>query len=334
MLAWMGNALTGLFFKTDADRGFYQIVCADDDESVNSTCFKLFHRLWVSRRMLFDQKNGTATFKRNAIIMQEELLVQWKTKSYLDDIIGKASGGDHDFDGLRQTWRRLLELAAKHGWKFKPTKTKWGFTRIETVGFEWSLQGIGVRQKMTNAVKNLVFSRTKSKLRGLLGLANQFRERIARYALLVSALTALTRGPDRKVVATPETLIEFENLKVALNSPPVLQQFWYDRQTFVYNDASVGSRYDGVDIPGGLGVVIVQSDEYGHDYVCAYGSAGLTPAQRNYHIVRLELVAFVFTCHKFYDWLARIPFVWCSDVLTYSSDVCELHHCPLCTNSG
>ena len=69
MLAWMGNTPTGLFFKTDADRGFYQIVCADDTESINSTCFELFHRLWVSTRILFGQKNGPATFKRNAMIM-------------------------------------------------------------------------------------------------------------------------------------------------------------------------------------------------------------------------------------------------------------------------
>ena len=318
MLAWMGVGPTGLFFKTDADRGFYQIVCAADDngESINSTCFELFHRLWVSTRMLFGQKNGPATFKRNAMIMQEELLAQGKTKSYFDDIIGKAFGVDNDFEGLRRTWRRLLELAAKHGWKFKPAKTKWGFSKIETVGFEWSLQGIGVGQKMTNAVRNLVFPRTKSELRGLLGLANQFRERIAGYALLVTALTALTRGPERQVVATPEALIEFENLKVALNSTPVLQQFRYDRPTFVYTDVSVGSRGgadNGFDIPGGLGVVIVQTDEDGCDYVCAYASAGLTPAQHNYHIVRLELLAFVFACGKFFDWLAGIQFVWRSD---------------------
>ena len=38
--------------------------------------------------MLFGQKNGPATLKRNAMIMQEELLEQGKTKSYFDDIIG------------------------------------------------------------------------------------------------------------------------------------------------------------------------------------------------------------------------------------------------------
>ena len=311
MIAWMGDSPTGLFFKTDADRGFYQIVCATDTtESVNSTCFELFHRLWVSSRMLFGQKNGPATFKRNAVLMQEELLQDKKTKSYFDDILGKAS----TFDDLRTIWVRLLQLAASHGWKFKPTKTRWGFSTIETVGFEWSPHGIGIGKKNRNAVRSLVFPRTKSELRGLLGLANQFRERIAGYALMVTALTALTRGPEKKVVATPEALVEFEDLKVALNSPPVLQQFHYDRPTFVYTDASLGSVLpDDTVVPGGLGVVIVQTDPDGSDYVCAYASAGLSTAQRNYHIVRLELLAFVFACGKFHDWLAGISFVWRSD---------------------
>ena len=305
MLAWMGDSPTGLFFKTDADRGFYQIVC--DPDSINSTCFELFHRLWVSSRMLFGQKNGPATFKRNAMIMQEELLAQKKTKSYFDDIIGKAS----DYSELRLIWVRLLQLAGAHGWKFKPSKTKWGFSHIETVGFEWSANSIGIGRKNRDAVESLVFPRTKSELRGLLGLANQFRERIAGYALLVTTLTALTRGPDKnkRITATPEAIIEFENLKSVLSCPPVLQQFRYDRPTFVYTDASVGSE----DLPGGLGVVVVQTGVDGKDYVCAYSSSGLTPAQKNYHIVRLELLAFVFACGKFYDCLAGISFVWRSD---------------------
>ena len=92
MLAWMCDTPTGLFFKTDADRRFYQIICTSDDdgESINSTCFELFHQLWVSSRMLFSQKNGPTTFKHNAILMQEELVKEKKTKSYFDCIIRKA----------------------------------------------------------------------------------------------------------------------------------------------------------------------------------------------------------------------------------------------------
>ena len=155
---------------------------------------------------------------------------------------------------------------------------------IKTVGFKWSPQGVDIGQKNKDAVQGLVFPRNKSKLRELLGLANQFRERIAGYALLVSTLTALVRGPERKVVPTPEALLQFENLKVVLGSAPVLQQFRYTRPTIVYIDASAGS----LELPGGLGVVIVQTDEDGKDYLCAYASAGLTSAQRNYHIVRLH----------------------------------------------
>ena len=113
--------------------------------------------------MLFGQKNGPAMFKRNAMIMQEELLLNGSTKSYFDDIIGKAEGRENhegDFFGLRQTWHRLLELAALHGGKFKPAKTIWGFSPIETVGFEWSLHGIGVGRKMMDAVSNLTFPRS------------------------------------------------------------------------------------------------------------------------------------------------------------------------------
>ena len=228
------------------------------------------------------------------------------TKSYFDDIIGKAGTGD--FHALRKTWVRILQLAENHGWKFKPAETKWGFGNIERVGFEWSPNGVEIGRKNKCAVQNLVFLRTKSEFCGLLRLTNQLRERIAGYALLVTTLTALTRGPEKKVVATPEAIMEFKNLQLVLNSAPVLQQFYYDQPTFVYTDASVGSE----GLPCGLEVVVVLTDDT-KDYVCAYNSAGLTTAQKNYHIVWLELLDFVDTCQKFYDWLAGIPFVWQSD---------------------
>ena len=43
----------------------------------------------------------------------------------------------------------------------------------------------------------------------------------------------MTRGPEKKVVATPDAIVLFENPKVALNSPAVLKQFRYDKATMV-----------------------------------------------------------------------------------------------------
>ena len=74
---------------------------------------------------------------------------------------------------------------------------------------------------------------------------------------------------------------------------------------------------------------MVQTAEDGTDYVCAYASTGLSPAQRNYHIVRLELLAFVYACGKFYDWLAGISFVWRSDCRAHEF----LHKAKFSSNS-
>ena len=66
-------------------------------------------------------------------------------------------------------------------------------------------------------------------------------------------------------------------------------------------------------VAGGLGVVVVQEDEDGKAYICACASSGLSVAQKNYHIVRLELLALVFACGKFHEWLGSVSFVWRTD---------------------
>jgi len=265
---------------------------------------------------MFGQKNGLAIFKRNAVVMQGELLQKGKTKSYFDDIIGKAQ--KFGYENLQMIFQELLERCLQYSWKLKPRKTLFGFEEIETVGIAWSENGVGIGSKCIDMVTQLRFPRSKSEAHSLLGLANQFRERIPGYVWMVTALTALIRGKsnenkskenkgkEKGSSVTPEGLIEFENLKVVLSSPAVLQQFKYMRPTIVYIDASVGSD----DCPGGLGVVIVQKDKERKEYVCAYASSGLTGAQKNYHIVRLELLVLVYACGKFYDWLSGVRFVW------------------------
>lgn len=307
MMAWMGNSETGSFFKMDADRGFNQIVMSK--EATLGSAFEMLGQLWVSERMLFGMKNGPATFKRNAVVMQGQLLLDKLTKSYFDDILGKCTRGD--YRQLRSIWLRLLEAMRKHGWKCKLRKCEWGFETIESVGFVWSEAGISMASKSINSMKSMRLPCSISELRGFLGLANQFRDRVPGFALMVANLTALTRASKTpKITLNPEAIMEFENMKAFLVSPVVLQQFRYDRKTIVYTDACIGTQ-DGA-VSGGLGVVIVQVDG-DTEYVCCFASSGLSPAQRNYHIVRLELLAFVYACGKFNEWLSCMPFVWRTD---------------------
>ena len=232
-----------------------------------------------------------------------------------------------------------------HGWKFKPGKTEFGFEEIVAVGAHYNGRTgtISMIDKLIDAVRSLRYPRSVTEVRSLLGLFNQFRDRVPGYALRVQALTQLTRqrsvspsvsaaagspgtsasteassgsrprhrtvirGP---IIMTVEAAEEFKAMQDYLVSPAVLAVFRHGWKTFVYSDASLGTP----STPGGLGGVITQINPGdGKEYVCAFASAGLTPAQRNYPPMRLEALAFVFMLAKFYDWLEMNEFTWRTD---------------------
>ena len=195
---------------------------------------------------------------------------------------------------------RQVEL---HGWKFKPAKTEFGFEEIVAVGARYRNGTISIVEKLVDAVQALCYLRTLTEVRSILGLFNQFRERVLGYALRIHALTQLTRtkpkdatlaqtpasqpkdqtsAQSQGIAITVEAAEEFKAMQRYLLSPAVLVVFRHGRRTFVYTDASLGTPT----APGEFGTVITQLDPAdGKEYVCAFASAGLTPAQRNYQYV-------------------------------------------------
>ena len=255
-------------------------------------------------------------------------------KNFFDDVIG----GAQDWSKLLSSFQQLLQCAKRHGWKFKPAKTYIGWEDIEVVGSAYRDGMISMTSKSKAAVAALRPPRTLSEVRSILGLFNQFRDRIPGYALRVQALTHLTRLPKKdapgagkrsgstRITMTVEALEELESIKAFLTSPAVLVVFQPSRKTYVYSDASLGSLQPGSSMPGGLGGIVTQIDPAdGREYVCAFASAGLTPAMRNYPTIRLEALAFVFMLSKFYDWLEGVSFVWRTDAKAHKYIVDNRH---------
>ena len=259
------------FWKTDADRGFLQVQQAPG--AIRHTGFELFHELYVSERMLFGQINGPSFFELNFNVMAQDLKFKQKVvKNFFDDILG----GGNSWDELLLSWAQLLRQAQRHGWKFKPAKTEFGFEEIVAVGAHYNgREGtISMINKLVDAVRALRYPRSVTEVRSLLGLFNQFRDRVPGYALRVHALTQLTRLKG-SITMTVEAAEEFRAMQDYLVSPAVLVVFRHGWKTFVYTDASLGSP----STPGGLGAVITQlNPANGKEYVCAFASAGLTPA--------------------------------------------------------
>ena len=121
------------FWKTDADRGFLQVVQAPS--AIRHTGFELFYELYVSERMLFGQINGPALFELNFNVIARDLKFNQKVvKNFFEDILG----GSNSLDDLLASWAQLLQQARRHSWKFKPAKTEFGF------GTSWLLVRITV----------------------------------------------------------------------------------------------------------------------------------------------------------------------------------------------
>ena len=54
----------------------------------------------------------------------------------------------------------------------------------------------------------------------------------------------------------------------------------------------------------GMGAVLLQED-----HPIAYASKSLTPAQQNYAQIEKEMLAIVFGCHKFHDYIYELPHI-------------------------
>ena len=302
MTMWVARWL--VFFKVDADRGFNQVVMLAD--SIPYTGFQMFHQLWVSVRMNFGVINGPATFARNTDIMLGEMKFDQRVvKNYFDDIVGGVSRGD--WDSLRRSKRELLQKCRDHGWKLKPKKELFAYEELEIVGHVFRNGFISVPTHRVDTLQRLRHPENAMALKSLLVLANTFRDRLPDFSIRVPNLSALTRLKGR-LTWSPEAIAEFDHLKECLRSPSVLMCFQPGRETYVYTDASVGHH----DTAGGLGAVITQVVD-GCEYVCAYASATLSPAQKNYHIARLEALAFVWARGKFNNWMQAQAITWRND---------------------
>lgn len=82
------------FWKTDADRGFVQVIQAAS--AVHQTGLELFNELYVSEYMLFGQINGPSFFELNFNVMACDLKFNQKVvKNIFDDILSGSNSWDN-----------------------------------------------------------------------------------------------------------------------------------------------------------------------------------------------------------------------------------------------
>lgn len=240
--------------------------------------------------------------------------------TFIDDLI--IPGCDFDEELIRV--EHVLLKIRQHGLKLNPGKCKLFQKKVGYCGHVVSKDGIEADPEKTSKIHSWPRPSNVKEVREFLGFAGYYRRFVRDFAKIACPLTQLTGGfgtTHRKgkkkspVLPMPWTWNSehdeaFRTLKTCLTTPPVLAYADYSRPFIVHTDASAV----------GLGAVLSQKQEDGHERVIAYASRALRPSERNYPAHKLEFLALKWSVtEKYQDYLYgnRFTVVTDNNPLTY-----------------
>ena len=240
------NCLKGAtcFSKFDLTSAYYQVRVANKD--VEKTAFNTRYGHFEFRVMPFGLAKAPATFQAlmNSLFADklEDFLV-----IYLDDIlIFSRNPKEHEAHV-----RYVLKVLRRH--KLVASKTKCEFFKplVEFVGHVLKAEGVWMEQNKVDAILAWPVPTTVTHVRSFLGLANFYRRFVNGFAEMSTPLTEITRK-NQCFIWLPRHQEEFEQLKHALTTAPVLAPPDAERPYEIYTDASdvaagavLSQRYDG-----------------------------------------------------------------------------------------
>ena len=159
--------------------------------------------------------------------------------------------------------------------------------KIRYVGHVFSKDGLKPDPKKTKAVIDMPHPETTEDLQRFLGMLTYLGKFIPNLSHVDSPLRTLLEK-DVEWQWQAEQQKSFKSLKELITTAPVLKYFNPKRPVKLSVDAS----------SKGLGAVLLQDNN-----PIAYASKALTTCQQNYAKIEKELLAIVFGCNKFYNFI-------------------------------
>ncbi len=203
---------------------------------------------------------------------------------YLDDIIITSKDTMSHKETLKSVLIRLQEV----GLKLKLTKCEFLTPRIKFLGHEVDEQGIHTVDDKIAAVAQFPQPKTLENVRSFLGITGYYCPFIKNFAARANPLTQLLKK-DTPFHWGSEQESSFKDLKHTLTHATVLVFHNFDDPFIIFTDTS------GV----GIGAVLMQTDRAGKQHVIVFASRALTPAEKHYSVIHLEILAVVWHCNIF-----------------------------------
>lgn len=303
----------------DMRKGYHQLELEEDHKQM--TAFTVGPLgFYEYNRLPLGLSNAPATYQR----IMEQVLRSVTTGTnrfcqiYLDDIIIVSKSFEEHMDHLSKVFSRIRHA----GMKLSPKKCHLFRDKVRYVGHIVSADGIEADPDKVEKVRNWPIPKNADETRTFLGFTGYYRRFVKDYAKIARPLNDLTQGMISKRKSsrhkTPLStdfvwgeaqLSAFNKLKECLTEPPILVYPDYKQPFSLHTDACLN----------GLGAVLYQRVD-GKDRVIAYASRGLSKAEKNYPVHKLEFLALKWAVtKKFSDYLYGNAFVVLTDnnPLTY-----------------
>lgn len=296
---------TTVFSTLDANKGFYQIRL--DEESSKMTTFSTPYGRYRFLRMPFGISSAPEIFHKTFKAIFEGIE---GVQIYIDDIlvVGKDKE-EHD-----QRLRQVLERAKENGVKFNKKKCNLEAKEVRFMGHILTKEGIRVDEDRVEAIRRIPTPKTVTELQRFLGMVTY----VSRFIPNLSEMSVNLRNICKKDVVwdwSPQCQADFDSLKQALMQAPVLQYFDVNKPIVLSVDSS----------QEGLGAVLLQDEA-----PVVYASKSLTDSQRQYAQIEKEMLAIIFGCERFKQYLFGQEIIVESDHKPLEA-ICKkpLDKCPL-----
>ena len=170
-------------------------------------------------------------------------------------------------------------------------KCEFGSDNVSYLGYRLTPEGILPGSDKLKAVRDSEPPKTVHQVRQFMGLCNFFRSHVRNFAQTGAPLHKLTSKETkwRGGELPEECLKAYNELKAALCSEPIVAYPRKHRPYSLIVDASTG----GEKSIGGMGAILVQTDERGRNHAIAYASKQLAKHERNYTPFLVEMAAMI-----------------------------------------
>ena len=267
-----------LFSTLDAEKAFYQIQL--DEESSKLLTFNTPFGRYRYLRMPMGIKSAPEVYQQRMEQVFEGLP---GVKVIMDDIIihGRNTS-EHD-----ARLRAVLQRSRDSNLRLKKSKCHIQQSEVKFHGHVFSQDGLKTDPEKVRAIVEMPRPTDKAGVRRLMGMVNYVSKFIPNLSDLTTPLRTLLHQ-DVLWHWEQQQKTSFKAIQESLTLAPVLG--YYDAQKVLTLQVDASTT--------GLGAALIQGNQ-----PVAYASKALTPTQQKYAQIEKELLAVVFGCAKFAEYI-------------------------------